>query len=235
LTQGVLNRFGERWIKDERWKRGFTSLHERDVLSRLVNVYSFFSPAMKTRLFQPWIKEQISPSGADASQALACLQAEVQELDPLTQMLYIDTRTNLPDDLLMVADKTSMANSLEVRVPFLDRHIVEFIETLPPELKLRRFQGKYLHRKAVAKWLPKEFVYGRKLGFSNPFDKWLRGAMRPLIQDCLLSETSAVNRYFDRGYLQEIFQQHLDGRQQHRRHIHLLLSFELWHRRFITA
>jgi asparagine synthase (glutamine-hydrolysing) len=94
-------------------------------------------------------------------------------------------------------------------------------------------QGKYLHRKAVAKWLPREFVYGKKLGFSNPFDKWLRGSMRPLIQDCLLSDTSAVNRYFDRTYLRELFEQHLNGRQ-HRRHINLLLSFELWHRQFIT-
>ena len=234
LTTKLLNRLGERWVKNERWKRGFTSLHEKDVLSRLVNVYSFFSPAMKARLFQPWMKEQVSPDGAEARQTLAHLQAEVKDLDALTQILYLDTRTNLPDDLLMVADKTSMANSLEVRVPFLDHRLIEFIETLPPKLKLRGFQGKYLHRKAVAKWLPRKFVYGRKLGFSNPFDKWLRGPMRPLIRDCLLSDTSAVNRYFDREYLREIFQQHLDG-HQHRRHIHLLLSFELWHRQFITA
>ncbi len=150
LTKGLLNRLGERWVKNERWKRGFTSLHERDVLSRLVNVYSFFSPAMKARLFQPWIMEQISPDGAEARQTLVHLQAEVQDLDALTQILYMDTRTNLPDDLLMVADKTSMANSLEVRVPFLDRRLVEFIETLPPNLKLRGLQGKYLHRKAVS-------------------------------------------------------------------------------------
>jgi len=235
LTRGVLHPFGERFVKDERWKRGFTSLHERDVLSRLVNVYSFFSPAMKARLFQPWLAEKISPDGREARATLAELQAEVRHLDPLTQILYLDTRTNLPEDLLMVADKMSMANSLEVRVPFLDRRLVEFIETLPPNLKLRGFQGKYLHRKAVAKWLPKEFVYGKKNGFLNPFDKWLCGAMRPFINDCLLSETSVVSRYFNREYLRELFQQHLDNNEQHRRHIHLLLSFELWHRQFISA
>jgi asparagine synthase (glutamine-hydrolysing) len=70
----------------------------------------------------------------------------VRHLDPVTQMLYIDTRASLPDDLLMVGDKTSMANSLEVRVPFLDYRLVEFIESLPPRLKLNGLTGKYLHK-----------------------------------------------------------------------------------------
>ena len=95
----------------------------------------------------------------EAARALQHWQADVQDLDALTQALYIDTRTNLPDDLLMVGDKTSMANSLELRVPFLDYRLVEFIETLPGNLKIRGLTGKYLHKKAVEKWLPKEVVY----------------------------------------------------------------------------
>jgi asparagine synthase (glutamine-hydrolysing) len=105
-------------------------------------------------------------------------------------MLYIDTRANLPDDLLMVADKTSMANSLEVRVPFLDYRLVEFIESLPPVLKLNGLTGKHLHKKALMKWLPRETIYRKKKGFAHPIADWLRVQMRPLVEDCLLSTDS---------------------------------------------
>ena len=88
----------------------------------------------------------------------------------MTQMIYVDTRANLPDDLLMVGDKTSMANSLEARVPFLDYRLVEFAESLPPRFKLRGLQRKYLHKKAMEKWLPQEVVYRKKKGFANPVD-----------------------------------------------------------------
>jgi asparagine synthase (glutamine-hydrolysing) len=186
-------------------------------------------------LFQPWVKELVSSNGLEAKEALRPLQSEVRDLDPLTQILYMDTRTNLPDDLLMVGDKTSMANSLEVRVPFLDYRLVEFIETLPPNLKLKGFQGKYLHKKAVKKWLPQEVVYRKKKGFANPVGKWLRTSMRGFVRDCLLSENSAVNRYFNREFLVRTLEKHEQGQEQNRRQIYLLLSFELWHRQFIST
>jgi len=235
LTRGLLRRVGEHWVKQERWKRGLASLYEKDILSRLVNVYSFFTAAMKDRLFQPWVKEQISTNGLEAMQVLRRLQSEVQNLDPLTQILYIDTRTNLPDDLLMVGDKTSMANSLELRVPFLDHRLVEFVETLPPNLRLRWLRGKYLHKKAIEKWLPKEIVYRRKKGFANPLDKWLKTSMRSFVNDCLLSESAAVNQYFNRDFIRETIEHHEQNRQENLRHIYLLLSFELWHQQFIST
>jgi asparagine synthase (glutamine-hydrolysing) len=219
--------------KNEQLKRGAISLGERDVLTRFVKVYSFYDSSMKARLFKPWVREQISTNGIEAKQALKRLQSDVAPLDPLTQMLYIDTRANLPDDLLMVADKTSMANSVEARVPFLDYRLVEFIETLPPRLKLRLLQGKYLHKKALEKWLPKRVVYRKKKGFENPIDAWLRDRMRHYVGDCLLSDKSAVNRYFNRSYVRELVSQHEAGKQNYLRHIYLLISFELWHGQFI--
>lgn len=234
LTRGFLKRIGDRWVKHEQWKRGLGSLYERDVLSRFVTVYSFFTPEMKGQLFQPWLKEQISTDGFEAKHALRQLQSEVMNLDPLTQILYMDTRTNLPDDLLMVGDKTSMANSLEVRVPFLDYRLVEFAETLPPNLKLRGFQGKYLHKKAIEKWLPQEIVWRKKKGFANPIDKWLRTSMRSFVRDCLLADRAAVNRYFNADFIRELIERHEQNQAQYLRHIYLLVSFELWHQQFIS-
>jgi asparagine synthase (glutamine-hydrolysing) len=235
LTKGLLTRIPDRFTKDERIKRGLASLHERDVLTRFVNIYSFYDDRMKKRLFQPWVTQHISVDGYQARQALRSLQVDVQDLDPLTQMLYIDTRSNLPDDLLMVSDKTSMANSIEARVPFLDYRLIEFIETLPPHLKMRNFRGKYLHKKAAEKWLPSEIVYRKKKGFANPVDQWLRERMREYVKDCLLSEQSAVGRYFNKDFIEEIVLKHESNEQNYLRHIYLLISFELWHQQFISA
>jgi len=224
-----------RFAKDERLRRGVVALEEPDILARFVKIYSFYNSGMKAKLFLPWVLQQVSSDGQDARQALRRLQSDVGGLDSLTQMLYIDTRANLPDDLLMVSDKTSMANSLEARVPYLDYRLVEFIETLPASLKLRGFQGKYLHKKALAKWLPATIINRKKKGFANPVHQWLRKSMKHYVNDCLLSERSAVRRYFDQGYIRQLVTDHEAGRQNYLRHIYLLISFELWHQRFISA
>jgi asparagine synthase (glutamine-hydrolysing) len=220
--------------RSERLKRGVTALHEPDMLARFAKIYSFYSAEMKGKLFQNWVKQEISLNGYEAKEALRRLYSDVQNLDPLTQMLYIDTRANLPDDLLMVNDKTSMANSIEARVPFLDYRLVEFIETIPSNLKIKGFRGKHLHKKAVEKWLPKTMINRKKKGFDNPIDQWLRSKMFSYVEDCLLSEKSAVNEYFNRNYVNELIKLHEERKEDYLRHIYLLISFELWHRQFIS-
>jgi asparagine synthase (glutamine-hydrolysing) len=148
-------------------------------------------------------------------------------------MLYVDTRANLPDDLLMVGDKTSMACSLEARVPFLDVRLIEFIESLPPNLKLNGMTGKYLHKKACLKWLPKEIVHRKKKGFANPVEEWFRTRMSGFVEECLLSKDSSMARYFDQDYIRQIIALDRSGKEQYRRHLYLLVSLELWHRTFL--
>jgi len=217
----------------ERLKRGVNSLSETDMLTRFTKIYSFYSAEMKQQLFRGALMAQIAKDVYSSREALRLLQENVQHLDPLTQMLYIDTRANLPDDLLMVGDKMSMANSLEVRVPFLDYRIIEFIETLPPSLKLKGLTGKYLHKKAMKKWLPNEVIYRQKKGFSNPIDDWFRVEMRSFVEDCLLSPQSGVGQFFNQQYIRCMLNQDRKGNEQLRRHLYLLVSFELWHRTFI--
>jgi asparagine synthase (glutamine-hydrolysing) len=235
LTDKTFRPLVEHTSRNERLRRGVSSLSEPDVLTRFVKMYSFFNEDMKARLFQPWVLEQISADGLEARQSLERLHADVAHLDPLTQMLYIDTRANLPDDLLMVADKTAMANSLEVRVPFLDHRLVEFVETLPTHLKLKGLSGKYLHKKAMEKWLPKSIVHRKKKGFDNPIDQWLRTQMRTSLSQCLLDDRSSVQHYFQIGYIKQLLEQHTAGRQNNMRHLYLLLSFGLWHQSFIAT
>lgn len=234
LTEAI-KRFVVMLPGNERWKRGVAALDEPDLLTRFVKVYSFYNEEMRESLFQPWVKEAMAAHRWDAREALRSLQSEVNHLDPLTQMLYLDTRVFLPDDLLMVNDKTSMANSIEARVPYLDYRLVEFIETLPPDLKLKGFQGKYLHKKAIEKWLPRSWIYKKKKGFENPIGQWLRAKMGSLLKDCLFSEISSVRRYFNPDYVKTLAGLHEKGRENYLRHLYLLISFELWHRKFIGS
>ena len=234
LTDGVLTPLVSRFAKNERLRRGVLSLSERDPLQRFVKIYSFYSSAQKEQLYQPWLRQHLSLDGAEARRSLERLYMDVEGIDPLSQMLYMDTRSNLPDDLLMVGDKTAMANSLEARVPFLDYRLVEFIETLPPDLKIKGREAKYLHKKSIEKWLPNEMIYQPKKGFANPVDKWLRGRMRGYIEECLFSADSRVRRYFDSDYIRSLVRDHESEKQHNLRHIYLLMSFEMWHRRFIA-
>lgn len=217
----------------ERLKRGVSSLAEPDILRRFSKIYSFFSADMKSQLFKGALKSDFERDPYASRFALARLQSDVSHMDPLSQMLYIDTRSNLPDDLLMVGDKTSMACSLESRVPFLDVRLVEFIESLPQNLKIRRLTAKYLHKKACLKWLPKEIVYRQKKGFSNPIEHWFRSGMKSFVDDCLLSKDSSMANYFDQSYIQTLLKKDRQGSEQYRRHIYLLVSLELWYRRYI--
>jgi len=149
---------------------------------------------------------------------------------------YVEAHTLMSGYLLSSqGDRMAMANSIEARVPFLDYRLVEFIETLPPNLKLRRFRGKYLHKKAVEKWLPRGIVYRKKKGFANPVHEWLRGRMREYIRSCLLADRSAVNLYFNRDFIKETVAKHEANEQNYFRQIYLLLSFELWCRRFLDT
>jgi asparagine synthase (glutamine-hydrolysing) len=235
ITRGLAAGIGRVPGRMERLKRGVASLSEPDMLTRFTKVYSFFGAEMKDRLYKGALKESFRVDPYGTRHALRGLQMDVKHLDPLTQMLYIDTRANLPDDLLMVADKTSMANSLEVRVPFLDYRLIEFIESLPPSLKLKGLTGKYLHKKAMTKWLPRDVVYRKKKGFAHPIADWLRTSMRPLVEDCLLSRDSFIGQHFNQNYVKEILERDRQGKEQYMRHIYLLLSLELWHRTFMRA
>jgi asparagine synthase (glutamine-hydrolysing) len=219
----------------ERLKRGASSLAEPDMLTRLAKIYSFFSADMKSQLYRAKLKDLHLQDPYAARQALRRLQSDVAHLDPLAQILYVDTRSNLPDDLLMVGDKTSMANSLEVRVPLLDYRLVQFVESLPSSLKLNGFTGKYLHKRAAEKWLPSSVVYRQKKGFANPIQHWLRTSMRPFIEECLLSPDSSLRNYFDQGYIAKMLKQDREGNEPFQRHVYLLVTLELWHRAFMRC
>jgi asparagine synthase (glutamine-hydrolysing) len=160
---------------------------------------------------------------------------DVAGLDGLSQMLYIDSRFSLADNLLLLGDKLSMAVSLEARVPFLDLELMEFVENIPPNLKIKGGTQKYILKKAISKWVPKAIITRRKIGFNTPMDNWFRRELRRFIEDRLLPSDSACNEFFKRETIQAMLDDHRSGRQDYKKALFCLLTFEIWYDNFIKS
>jgi asparagine synthase (glutamine-hydrolysing) len=157
----------------------------------------------------------------------------VADEDFINQMLYVDLKTFLPCLNLTYTDKTSMAASMEVRVPLLDHELVELAARIPARLKIKGLTRKYVLKKAAEKWLPRNIIYRKKAGFSAPLRSWLQKDLRPMVED-LLSETNIRRRgYFDYAEVRRLLDDNLAGREDNGLKIFQLLTLELWHRQFI--
>jgi asparagine synthase (glutamine-hydrolysing) len=150
-------------------------------------------------------------------------------------MLYFDLKVWLPDDLLLKADKMTMAASLELRVPFLDHEFVEWAWRLPSSLKIRAGVGKYLMRQAMGGLIPASILNRPKLGFPVPIHSWFRNALSRNARELLLDERSECSRYFDRTQVEALIEQQEGGREDLSGEIYALAVFALWHRLFIEA
>jgi asparagine synthase (glutamine-hydrolysing) len=149
-------------------------------------------------------------------------------------MLYADTKTWLPDDLLVKADKMTMAVSLELRVPLLDHRILEFAARLPISRKLRRLQTKHILRRALQAQVPDEIRRRKKIGFPVPYERWLAEASLGSVHDLLLDETAVGRGYFQPSEVERMLQRHAERRDLSRE-IFGLIVLELWHRLFIDT
>jgi asparagine synthase (glutamine-hydrolysing) len=128
-----------------------------------------------------------------------------------------------------------MACSLELRTPFLDHRLVEFAAGLPASLKLRRFRLKYLFKRAVEPWLPREIVYRQKRGFSVPIADWMRQELRPLMDETLSAARLKRQGFFDPVFVRRLLDDHWTGRADHRKQLWTLLCFELWYERWMNS
>jgi asparagine synthase (glutamine-hydrolysing) len=184
------------------------------------------------RLFTPAFLEATVP--VPPADYMAGLLRSASEWTLLDQMLYADTKTWLPDDLLIKADKITMANSLELRVPLLDHKVLEFAASLPPGYKVLGQQTKRVLKAAFAKVLPAEILTRKKAGFPVPYTAWLRTAFADRVRETLLSDRARNRGYFQPEEVSRILDAHREtGRFS--KEVFSLLVVELWHRRFADA
>ena len=152
----------------------------------------------------------------------------------LDQMLYIDTKTWLPDDLLIKADKMTMANSLELRVPLLDHRLLEFAASLPPHYKLKGFTLKYIWKKALSKRVPDRILKRKKAGFPVPYEFWLRNNFKDQIRDILTDRKTIERGYFQRAAVEKLINANSDF-GTYSKEVFSLVALELWHRMFLDG
>jgi asparagine synthase (glutamine-hydrolysing) len=153
--------------------------------------------------------------------------------DPLNQFLYVDGKTFLADLNLGVTDKMSMACSVEVRVPFLDNEVLDFAGRLPPEMKIKGMNQKYILRKAMHGLLPKPVLQRRKAAFGLPIRAWLRNELREMLGDMLSEERTRRRGLFDPAGVTRLLKQNDIGECDNSLHLWALLSLELWHQAFV--
>jgi asparagine synthase (glutamine-hydrolysing) len=153
---------------------------------------------------------------------------------PLNRMLYVDSKTWLPDDLLVKADKMTMAASVELRVPLLDHRVLEFAAALPRRHKLRGWQLKRVLRHALRASVPKEILERKKAGFPVPYDRWLREDLQDFVSDTVLARGSFCDAYFSRRVVERVLREHRAG-SGCAKEVFSLLVLELWHGQFLQS
>lgn len=206
-------------------------------MERPLSAYYFSRTSSPTTYFNQNAAGFFSSEFLDASAAsspggfMAGVLEPVRNASLLDRMLYADTKTWLPDDLLVKADKMTMANSLELRVPLLDHVVLEFAASLPPEHKVQGAETKRALKAAFAKVLPKEVLTRKKAGFPVPFNGWMRGPLAGRIAELLLGRQARSRGIFAPGRVEQLL---ADNRRTgaFAKEIFCLIVVELWYRRF---
>jgi asparagine synthase (glutamine-hydrolysing) len=178
---------------------------------------------------------QADLAGVDPLAPVSRYAADCTAQHALNRVLYMDMKLYMESDILVKVDRASMANSLEVRVPLLNRVFVEYVSALPIDYKLRGFTRKYLFREAMRGKLPDEILDRKKHGFGMPISKWLRSDLKELAQEHLSEARLRRDGIFKPEYVQGLLSNHLAGRQDNRKPLWTLLVFQLWYDRYIVG
>ncbi|MGB8508779.1 MAG: asparagine synthase (glutamine-hydrolyzing) [Pyrinomonadaceae bacterium] len=204
-----------------------------DFENRYLGFGTYFTDEAKRNLYTDELRDATRET--DAYTHHRRYLARCRGAAPLNRLLYLDLKTFLPCLNLAYTDKTSMAATLEVRVPLLNQELVELAARMPPRLKLRGLKRKYILKRAAERLLPRDVVWRKKAGFSAPIRAWLRGPLRPLIDELLSEETVRRRGLFRPSEVQRILEANASGREDYNQQVLQLLTLEMWHREFIDA
>jgi asparagine synthase (glutamine-hydrolysing) len=213
--------------RNETLKRGVYSLAIPDRMRRYQHVLSLLPGEQVEGLFQDDLL------AADAGDAIiGCwegMNGLMSNTDELGGLQFLEMRSTLPDELLMYADKLSMAHGLELRVPFVDKEIVEYVERLPSRFKVRHGSRKWLHRQVCRTFLPESIVKRPKRGFaSNVVDQWFRSVIDSKMADTFVDRESRIYQYLNPKAVRQLFEQHTAGRRDNHKVLFSLIVFEEW-------
>jgi asparagine synthase (glutamine-hydrolysing) len=227
VVRGAAGAILRRLPRNESLKRGLYALDVPDRLRRYQHVFSIQPGEVIDGLFRPGVLE---PGAGDS--ILRCwgeLQEMAPQLDELTGFQWLELQSSLPDELLMYGDKMSMAHGLEVRVPYLDRTIVEYAQRLDATMKIRWGSRKYLHRQVCLEFLPAEVIRRKKRGFAvNVVDAWFQRSLSANMDAILLDDGSLMYEFLEPGSVRRLLGEHKRGTADNHKVLFSLVVLEQW-------
>jgi asparagine synthase (glutamine-hydrolysing) len=215
------------WKDYARYAAAFVKSGELDPAPRYMGYVTLFAPQVQQDLLKVQMAAE-SQLSAPAAAALRNCFSRCTDPDDLNRILYADLKTSLPDDLLAMTDRMSMAASIECRAPLVDYELVELLSRMPSSLKVRGFTMKYLMKKAVAPWLPHEILHRKKRGFGAPMGAWLRKDLRPMVSELLSEKQVRLRGLFHWPAIERLISDHAAERSDHTDHLLALVMLELW-------
>jgi asparagine synthase (glutamine-hydrolysing) len=217
----------EKLPRNETLKRGVYALNTSDRMQRYQNTFSIMPGEVVDGLFQ----DGALPTGAGDTirDIWRELEPEMEGTDELGAFQVLEIRSSLPDELLMYADKLSMAHGLEARVPYLDKELVEYTERLPASFKVRAGQRKWLHRKVSEQFLPKEILKRKKRGFAvNVVDQWFDGSLDSKLATYLQDPSSLMFGLLRPPAVRHLLEEHRTGKRDNHKILFSLVVLEEW-------
>ncbi|MCB1023661.1 MAG: asparagine synthase (glutamine-hydrolyzing) [Acidobacteria bacterium] len=215
--------------------RNFLYNTSLDALDRYIDSVSQFGKLKKKSLYSARFRQSLA--GIESAEAIFRDIAQgVATGDPIDNLLYLDSKTYLPGDILTKVDRMSMAASLEARVPLLDQELIDFVtRRIPARFKLKGRETKYIFKKALEGIVPGEILYREKQGFGVPINEWINDQLRTRIHGTLLEKRTLERGYFDPQYIKILLDEHSKGRRDHSHPLWVLWMLELWQRRFVDG
>jgi asparagine synthase (glutamine-hydrolysing) len=225
--RSVIGYVANRLPRNETLKRGVSSLGTEDRLKRYQDVFSLAPADIIDGLFQDGLSNGKSEHNLVAY--WRPLTPQMTDIDELGGFQLLEIRSSLPDELLMYADKLSMAHSLEVRVPYLDRTVVEYVQRLDASFKIRNGTRKWLHRQVCQSYLSPRILKRKKRGFAvNVVDSWFQSTLKTQFSDLLLDTSSLMFRLLKPEPVQKLLVAHQSGRQDNHKLLFSLVMLEQW-------
>ncbi|GJQ41905.1 MAG: asparagine synthase (glutamine-hydrolyzing) [Ignavibacteriota bacterium] len=215
--------------RNESIRRGLYSLEVPQRMIRYQQIFSVMSQSIISDLFQ----EKVLPDGFGnrIPDSWKELEKLLESTDELGGFQYLEIRSSLPDELLMYGDKLSMAHSLEVRVPYLDTKIVEYVERLPAKFKIRFGNRKWIHKQVCSSYLPKQIINRKKRGFAvNVVDRWFKESLSNEFDGMLLDKSSRMYEFLKPEEVQYLYKDHINGKSDNHKILFSLIVLEKWMR-----
>ena len=233
LREGVMRPLSER-LPHATWGRNYLHNISLGEIARYLDSVSVFTRLNRKLLYTTDFQSQLSTSNY-AGSLFQAFADKIQTNDSLDRLLYIDSKTYLPGDILTKVDRMSMAVSLEARAPLLDHKLIDFVTSIPSALKLAGLETKHLLKQAVKDLIPPQILNRPKQGFGVPIQEWINQQLRSRIRDTLTDLRSRQRGYINPAYVEVLLDEHERGRRDHSMGLWALLMFELWHRQFLDG